>query len=60
MIGEPTTPECVAAGQNAMQRFPGARTTAAWNASIFGVAIKISEDGPISIFERGEVILQLG
>jgi hypothetical protein len=60
MIGEPSAADCAAVGKKGLQRFAGARTTAAWNASIFGVAIKISEDGPITIFENGDVILQLG
>jgi hypothetical protein len=60
MIGEPSLSDCNNAGKENLQRFPGARTTAAWNASIYGVAIKISEDGPITIFEKGNVVLQLG
>lgn len=60
MIGEPSAADCASVGKKTLQRFAGARTTAAWNASIFGVAIKISEDGPITIFESGDVILQLG
>jgi hypothetical protein len=60
MIGEPSLAACEAVGHANLKRFPGSRTTAAWNASIFGVAIKISEDGPITVFENGEVILQFG
>jgi hypothetical protein len=60
MIGEPSPTDCAAVGKKGLQRFAGARTTAAWNASIFGVAAKISEDGPITVFEYGNVIQQLG
>ena len=40
--------------------FAGARTTAAWNASFYGLAIKVSEDGPISIFRRGKQLVRIG
>lgn len=36
------------------------RTTAAWNASIYGIGIKISEDGPISIFRHSKLISKIG
>jgi hypothetical protein len=60
MIGEPSAEDCLAAGKSGLQRFAGARTTAAWNASIYGVAIKISEDGPVTVFKNGDVIFQFG
>ena len=60
MIGEPSLPDCKNIGKTGLQKFAGARTTAAWNASVYGVAIKISEDGPITIFEKGNIVLQLG
>jgi hypothetical protein len=39
---------------------PGARSTAARNCSAYGVALKISEDGPISVFEGGRLRLEIG
>lgn len=47
-------------GNTESKRFPGARSTAAWNASIFGIAVKISEDGPITIYHYGKQILRIG
>lgn len=60
MIGEPSRDALKSAGHSELKRFPGARSTAAWNASIFGLGIKVSEDGPISIFSRGQLVGQLG
>ena len=60
MIGQPDERALNAVGVNQLQRFEGARTTAAWNASIFGVAIKISDDGPISLFAGGRLVGQIG
>lgn len=37
----------------------GGRTQAASIASNYGISIKISEDGPISVFEKGSCILSL-
>jgi DNA integrity scanning protein DisA with diadenylate cyclase activity len=42
-----------------LKTFPGARTTAAYKASFFGVAIKISKDGPVSIWRDGEEVYKL-
>lgn len=42
------------------QVFPGARTTAAWNASLFGIAIKISADGQIIVFSEGKKVWEIG
>lgn len=36
--------------------FSGARTTAAWKASLFGLSVKVSSDGQIVIFYEGKVI----
>lgn len=41
------------------QTFPGARSTAAWNASLHGVAIKVSDDGPVEVFKYGRMILRI-
>lgn len=60
MIGEPTNDELASLNIRTLQRFPGARSTAAWNASIFGIAIKVSEDGPITVFSKGVLVGQLG
>lgn len=60
MIGEPGEAALQRAGHSQLSRFPGARSTAAWNSSIFGVGIKVSEDGPISVFSRGQLVGQLG
>ncbi len=37
----------------------GSRTQAAIAASRFGVAVKVSEDGPISVYENGKKLLQI-
>ncbi len=37
----------------------GSRTLAAAKASVFGLSIKVSEDGDISIFEDGSPIIKL-
>lgn len=39
---------------------PGARSTAAQNCSVFGLAIKISDDGPITVYEAGKLLMTLG
>ena len=39
---------------------PGARTTAARNISVHGIAIKVSEDGPISVFIHGVLVAEIG
>jgi hypothetical protein len=59
MVGEPALADCQAAGKPNLQRYSGARSTAAWNASILGTAIKVSEDGPITVFRSGDVIFEL-
>lgn len=47
-------------GSSEGKTFTGARSTAAWNASLYGLALKISEDGPITIYYRGEEVHRLG
>jgi hypothetical protein len=39
---------------------PGARALAAWRASFRGVALNVSEDGPITVYERGATIGRIG
>lgn len=38
----------------------GGRTTAATAASLFGKVIKVSEDGPIELYERGKCVYRFG
>ncbi|WP_163340953.1 hypothetical protein [Desulfopila sp. IMCC35008] len=38
----------------------GGRTAAAQSASLYGLVIKISEDGPIEFWRRGEKLMQVG
>ncbi len=40
--------------------FPGSRTNAAWKSSLFGIAIKISSDGEISVFSEGKILWEIG
>lgn len=60
MIGDPSSEALKKAGFESIQRYAGARSTAAWNSSIYGTAIKISEDGPITMFRHGKVVASLG
>jgi hypothetical protein len=60
MIGEPGPEALAHSGHSQLTRFAGARSTAAWNASIYGLGIKVSEDGPISVFSKGHLVGQLG
>ena len=39
---------------------PGARALAAWRASFRGVALNVSEDGPITVYERGATLGRIG
>lgn len=39
---------------------PGARALAAWRASFRGVSFNVSEDGPITVYERGATIGRIG
>lgn len=60
MIGEPDEKALAPLGMLRLQRLPGARSTAAWNASILGISIQISEDGPISVYSKGILLGRLG
>jgi hypothetical protein len=60
MVGDPSREDRERVGQPELYRFPGARSTAAWNISIFGLAIKVSEDGPITVFRYGVTVLEIG
>jgi hypothetical protein len=60
MVGDPSGAALSSVGLTERRRFPGARSTAAWNASIYGVSVKISEDGPITVFRKGQRIMQAG
>lgn len=59
MISDPSQAILAEEGLSERARFAGARSAAAWNASLYGVAVKVSEDGPITVFRRGQLILQL-
>lgn len=59
MVGDPDIADVKARGHGELLRDSGARTTAAWNASIYGTAIKVSEDGPLTVFHHGRKVLQL-
>lgn len=39
---------------------PGSRSSAAWRASLYGLSLKVSADGPIVGYRMGEQILQIG
>jgi hypothetical protein len=60
MIGEPPEEAYQAVGFETLERFGGARSTAAWNASIYGLAIKVSDDGPVDAYEYGRRVFQSG
>jgi DNA integrity scanning protein DisA with diadenylate cyclase activity len=54
MISDPSDEELRSNGLRSRERFSGARSTAAWNASIFGLALKVSEDGPVTVYRSGK------
>lgn len=60
MVATPTVAELAAAGFSQPKTFAGARTTAAWNASLYGISVKVSEDGPITVFRAGKLVLSIG
>lgn len=60
MISDPSDEELRSNGLSSRERFSGARSTAAWNASIFGLALKVSEDGPVTVYRKGKRVLQIG
>lgn len=47
-------------GRERAETHSGARSTAAWNASIFGTSLKVSDDGPITVYRHGRQILRIG
>lgn len=59
LIGDPDQAALARSGNAKLIRFPGARSTAAWNASVFGLSIKVSEDGPITVYKAGKLIGQM-
>jgi|GEM_PF-1462490 len=60
MIGQPTQEKLNALELTKLERFSGSRSTAAWNSSLFGTSIKVSEDGPVTIFRHGKIIAHVG
>jgi hypothetical protein len=60
MITDPKIIDVQAKGHRELRKFPGARSTAAWNSSIYGTSVKISEDGPIDVFRDGERLARVG
>jgi hypothetical protein len=60
MVSEPSSEMLARHGITELKRFSGARTTAAWNASISGLAIKVSEDGPIDVYSEGSQMAKMG
>jgi hypothetical protein len=60
MISEPNLKYLNKISKNKLERFSGSRTTASWNASIYGISIKVSDDGQITIYRHGEEIEKLG
>lgn len=60
MISEPTPDLRKKHGVMSLRRFSGARTTAAWNASFVGLAIKVSDDGPIEVYADGVLRARMG
>lgn len=60
IIGQPSESKLKDLKMEKLERFPGARSTAAWSASLYGIAIKVSEDGPVTIFRHGKIIGQVG
>jgi len=60
MIGQPTKSRLKDLNIEKLERFSGARSTAAWNSSLYGISIKISEDGPITIFKSGKLVFEIG
>ena len=60
MVADPPPYRLKAAGFSVCKAFAGARSRAAWNASLFGIAIKVSEDGPISMMKAGREVCTIG
>jgi DNA integrity scanning protein DisA with diadenylate cyclase activity len=59
MIAPPPEDVLRAHGFEQHKSFDGARAKAAWHASFAGTAIKVSEDGPITIWQKGKCIAQI-
>lgn len=60
MVGEPSPAALTPVGLESLERFGGARSTAAWNASVHGLAIKVSDDGPVDAYEYGRPVFHSG
>jgi hypothetical protein len=60
MVGEPSQTALAYRGLETPARYSGARSTAAWNASIHGLAIKVSDDGPVEAYEYGKPVFHSG
>lgn len=60
MVAEPKQTALEAVGLTSLVRFAGARSTAAWNASVRGLAIKVSDDGPVDAYEHGQLVFHSG
>lgn len=56
MIGKAEPEKWIAAGFGAPISMPGSRSSAAWHGSFYGCAIKVSADGPISIYKNGREV----
>jgi hypothetical protein len=60
MVAEPQQTALASVGLASLVRFAGARSTAAWNASVRGLAIKVSDDGPVDAYEYGNLVFHSG
>jgi hypothetical protein len=60
MVADPAIERVKELGFRQPYRGFGARETAAWNASLYGIAVKISADGPVTFYRHGKVIASLG
>lgn len=60
LVTDPPAQRLDELGLATLDTFPGARATAARNCSIYGVAIKVSDDGQISLFVAGKMVLEFG
>jgi hypothetical protein len=60
IIADPAIERVHKLGFERPHRGSGARETAAWNASLYGLSVKVSADGPIQFFLNGNVIAGLG
>jgi hypothetical protein len=60
MVVDPPVERIEALPGKRLRAFAGARSTAARNCSVYGIALKISDDGPISLYEGGRLRLEIG